>query len=204
MGDEMRSGRGASTAGRSDVARSGRAARRVDSRIDERRRAECRADMQTEVVNLALDLLVREPDIEGFFGALAKDDGRRKREPHVRRLADRRSGQRSATCGWRMSRIGCSRRGRMIGRPRAARRQAIPVRKPRRSPVRVPAGMERDRRSTQRRSSTARSDSNVHLRHGIRHHRRDAARPRGPQPGVDDGLEPWRRRARDASGGASR
>jgi len=38
----------------------------------ERRRAECRADMQTEVVNLALDLLVREPDIEGFFGALAK------------------------------------------------------------------------------------------------------------------------------------
>jgi signal transduction histidine kinase len=38
----------------------------------ERRRAECRADMQNEVVNLALDLLVREPDIEGFFGALAK------------------------------------------------------------------------------------------------------------------------------------
>jgi signal transduction histidine kinase len=40
--------------------------------ISERRRAECRADMQTEVVNLALDLLVREPDIDGFFGALAK------------------------------------------------------------------------------------------------------------------------------------
>ncbi len=39
---------------------------------DERRRAECRADMQTEVVTLALDLLVREPDIEGFFGALTK------------------------------------------------------------------------------------------------------------------------------------
>ena len=38
----------------------------------ERRRAECRADMQAEVVSLALDLLVREPDIEGFFGALAK------------------------------------------------------------------------------------------------------------------------------------
>jgi signal transduction histidine kinase len=38
----------------------------------ERRRAECRADMQTEVVNLALDLLVREPDIERFFGALTK------------------------------------------------------------------------------------------------------------------------------------
>ena len=28
--------------------------------------------MQTEVVQLALDLLVREPDIEGFFGALEK------------------------------------------------------------------------------------------------------------------------------------
>jgi len=38
----------------------------------ERRRAECRADMQAEVVQLALDLLVREPDVEGFFGALTK------------------------------------------------------------------------------------------------------------------------------------
>jgi len=39
----------------------------------EHRRAECRADMQTEVIKLALDLLVREPDIEGFFGALTKE-----------------------------------------------------------------------------------------------------------------------------------
>jgi signal transduction histidine kinase len=38
----------------------------------ERRRAGCRANMQTEVVNLAFDLLVREPNIEGFFGALAR------------------------------------------------------------------------------------------------------------------------------------
>ena len=38
----------------------------------ERRRSECRANMQAEVVNLAFDLLVREPDIEGFFGALTK------------------------------------------------------------------------------------------------------------------------------------
>ena len=37
-----------------------------------RRRAECSAHMQTEVVQLAMDLLVREPDIEGFFGGLAK------------------------------------------------------------------------------------------------------------------------------------
>jgi len=41
--------------------------------LAERRRAECRADMQTEAVKLALDLLVREPDIEGFFGALTKE-----------------------------------------------------------------------------------------------------------------------------------
>jgi len=38
----------------------------------ERRRAECSATMQTEVVQLAVDLLVREPDIEGFFGGLAR------------------------------------------------------------------------------------------------------------------------------------
>jgi signal transduction histidine kinase len=38
----------------------------------ERRRAECSAGMQTEVVKLAVDLLVRQPDIEGFFGGLAK------------------------------------------------------------------------------------------------------------------------------------
>src|SRR5690349_17607090 len=38
----------------------------------ELRRAECRATMQTEVVQLALDLLVREPDIEGFFGGITR------------------------------------------------------------------------------------------------------------------------------------
>jgi signal transduction histidine kinase len=36
------------------------------------RRAECRATMQAQVVKLALDLLVREPDVEGFFGGLTK------------------------------------------------------------------------------------------------------------------------------------
>ena len=46
--------------------------------------------MQAEVVKLALDLLVREPDIEGFFGGLDQDDGRGERELHVRRVADRR------------------------------------------------------------------------------------------------------------------
>ena len=37
-----------------------------------RRRAECTAKMQAHVVEHALDLLVREPDLEGFFGALTK------------------------------------------------------------------------------------------------------------------------------------
>jgi signal transduction histidine kinase len=40
---------------------------------NERRRAECLATMQAEVAQLALDLLVREPDIEGFFGGLTKN-----------------------------------------------------------------------------------------------------------------------------------
>ena len=38
----------------------------------ERRRSECLAHMQTAVVKLALDLLVREPDTQGFFGALTQ------------------------------------------------------------------------------------------------------------------------------------
>ena len=38
----------------------------------ERRRAECLAKIQTEVARVTLDLLVREPDIEGFFGALTR------------------------------------------------------------------------------------------------------------------------------------
>jgi len=37
-----------------------------------RRRAECLAKMQADVVKLAVDLLVRDPDIESFFGGLTK------------------------------------------------------------------------------------------------------------------------------------
>jgi signal transduction histidine kinase len=40
--------------------------------VGERRRAECRVKIQTNVVQLALDLLVREPDLEGFFGGLTR------------------------------------------------------------------------------------------------------------------------------------
>jgi signal transduction histidine kinase len=38
----------------------------------ERRRANCLAKIQTDVVKIAVDLLVREPDIDGFFRALLK------------------------------------------------------------------------------------------------------------------------------------
>ena len=38
----------------------------------DRRRAECLAQIQADAVQLALDLLVREPNIEGFFGAFTK------------------------------------------------------------------------------------------------------------------------------------
>ena len=55
--------------------------------------------MQTEVVKLALDLLVREPDIEGFFGALTKTMVEES-ESHTCAvwLLDESGG--AATCGW--------------------------------------------------------------------------------------------------------
>ena len=39
----------------------------LQSAHDNRRRAECMATIQTDAVQLALDLLVREPDVDGFF-----------------------------------------------------------------------------------------------------------------------------------------
>ena len=39
---------------------------------DSRRRAECLANIQSDAMQLALDLLVREPDIDGFFGTFIK------------------------------------------------------------------------------------------------------------------------------------
>ena len=40
--------------------------------IDDGRRADCMARIQSDAVQLALDLLVREPDIEGFFRVFVK------------------------------------------------------------------------------------------------------------------------------------
>ena len=63
----------------SEVAPSSPDLRDVDSlraaltrEMTERRRAECLAKIQTDVVKYAVDLLVREPDIDGFFRALLK------------------------------------------------------------------------------------------------------------------------------------
>jgi signal transduction histidine kinase len=42
------------------------------SEHDQRRRAECMAHIQTDAVQLALDLLVREPDVAGFFRVFMK------------------------------------------------------------------------------------------------------------------------------------
>src|SRR5262245_59529660 len=42
------------------------------SEAKERRRAECLANIQTEITKYTLDLLVREPDLDGFFRALLK------------------------------------------------------------------------------------------------------------------------------------
>ena len=66
----------------------------------ERRRAECRANMQAEVVKLALDLLVREPDIEGFFGALTKTMVEESESHTCAVWLIDESGS-AATCGWR-------------------------------------------------------------------------------------------------------
>src|SRR6187401_1699833 len=42
------------------------------SEAKQRRRAECLANIQTEITKYTLDLLVREPDLDGFFRALLK------------------------------------------------------------------------------------------------------------------------------------
>jgi len=39
----------------------------IEAEIEKRKRAECMAHVQTQTVQLALELLVREPDLDGFF-----------------------------------------------------------------------------------------------------------------------------------------
>ncbi len=80
-----------------------------------RRHAECMAKIQTGAVELALDLLVREPDIEGFFGEFTRklvelceshacgvwliDDEQERCELWLAYLVDRLYTRRSSTWG---------------------------------------------------------------------------------------------------------
>jgi signal transduction histidine kinase len=45
---------------------------RLEAETNARRRAECLSKIQSDAVQLSMDLLVREPDIEGFLGMLSK------------------------------------------------------------------------------------------------------------------------------------
>ena len=45
---------------------------KLEQESGERRRAQCMAHIQSHAVQLALDLIVREADIEGFFAAFMK------------------------------------------------------------------------------------------------------------------------------------
>ena len=46
--------------------------RELAAALDSERRADCMARIQTDAVQLALDLAVRETDIDGFFRAFTK------------------------------------------------------------------------------------------------------------------------------------
>ena len=122
-------------------------ARGLAHRDRRRQRAECMAHIQTDAVQLALDLLVREPDIAGFFRGFIKTPGRGMREPRLRRLADRR-GRRRATCGWPY----------IQGEPFYAREQpglgsaGAAAREHGGAPARLHRGLDRDHRYARRRS----------------------------------------------------
>ena len=182
------------------VERSRGAARGADSRAGERRRAECLAKMQTDVVQLALDLLVREPDIEGFFGALTKtmvEEG----ESHtcgVWLIDDERRALRR--CGWRTS------SDRLYTRAQAATGTTL-----RRSRARAwPTISSRTRRAgpddrVRRRRSRGcpRRFASSAARRACTAIGRHAAGARRPHARVDDAVEPARRPTARASGGAS-
>src|SRR5687768_17505115 len=44
----------------------------IEAEVEKRKRAECMARVQTHTVQLALELLVREPDLDGFFRGFIK------------------------------------------------------------------------------------------------------------------------------------
>ena len=186
-----------STAGGNDVARIRRCcAAALIRESGERRRAECRADMQTEVVNLALDLLVREPDIEGFFGALAKAMVEESESHTCGVWLIDESGQRcDLWMAYVKDRLFTPRKDDWETSPPVTG-QALAVRKPR--PIICSTYRPGWNETVEYAGDDPRLPEpirDLRLRYGFRDDRRDAARPWRPQSRVDDGLEPGRRRA---------
>ncbi len=138
--------------------------------------------MQTEVVKLALDLLVREPDIEGFFGALTKEMVEESESHTCGVWLIDESGQRCDL--WMVyvkDRLFTPRKDDWERRGRA-RPSEFPARA---SPIicSSTARVERDGRVPERRRAAARGDSRVRAANGVGDHRRHAARARRPHLG---------------------
>ena len=145
--DDSRCDAGAAiNAGGSGVAGSGGAARRADPRD---RRAPPRG-MPRGHADRGRQARARSAGARAGHRRLLRraheDDGRGEREPRLRRLADRRRAVSAATCGWPTSKDRLFTPRKDDWDPRRRDRQAIPVREPRRSPVRIQARVERDHR----------------------------------------------------------
>ena len=144
--------------------------------------------MQTEVVQLALDLLVREPDIEGFFGALTKTMVEES-ESHACGvwLIDEERQRCELWMAYVKDRLFTPRDERRLGPPTGSR---FPCES-------MAATSSTTRRAGRRPSNTAatiracpsRSESSA-ARTASARDRRHAARPRRPHARLDDGVQP--------------
>ena len=125
----------------------------------DRRRAECAGHIQSDAVQLALQLLVREPDIAGFFRAFIKAlvDQSESHACGVWLLERRR--RPAASCGWPT----CDGRFYMKDGDGWDTLDAAAQQR-RRAPARVPARLERDDRVHRRRSAAARAGAGVQPR----------------------------------------
>ena len=178
--------------------------------INERRRAECMARIQSDAVKLALDLLVREPDITGFFRVFIKTLVE-ECESHACGvwLLERRRARCAGvqTCGWRTSRSDSSRGALPAGnrwrcRARACRRISSPTSPagPRSSTTketiracRSPCGPSTSRTASTR-SSSRRSCCRPATSAGSRC--RPAGRRSAMAPGIERCSTQWRARRR--------
>ena len=159
---------------------------------DARQRADCLAAMQAEVVQLALDLLVREPDIEGFFGGLTKTmvEDTESHGCGVWLLDDERT-RCELWMAYRGDRLYLRRRGDLDSLPfphdsLGHHLMAYTPGGPRRSST------ERTIRGCRRLCARSR-------RQGRQAHDRHAARRRSREPRLDQAVVPDAARVRDAS-----